>query len=396
MLHRGVIRPNNVQKKGAIIAGVEAELVKHIRATGGLSRIELAKVLTLSPSTIGVYVDRLLHEGYLVEGDRKVPCGAGRPRTTIALNPNAGQFVGVDFHAKEILAVSVDFAQNIVKQASRPVRRGERAAKVIQSVVDIVDEVVPSDRKLLLGIGIGSPGPVDLEHGTAVEYRYIRDFNDVPIVKPVMRRFNAPVYIENTANAMALAELWFGQGRDLNSFVSLWIRSGIGAGIIINRQLYSGLADGAGEIGAWRCPLYKAAPDGKLERRDETTLCDLQEIASVRAICDTLPGRWSTDRLIRAYRKQDPAAREVVNAAAGSLAWAIAQLTFCLAPERVVLAGPLADLGDDFASFLATTTAACMAPTRLHVPPVAMSTLGPFSGALGAAALVVDRWKPAR
>ena len=400
----------DVHKKSAVIAEVEAALVKHIRAADGLSRIELASALTLSPSTVGVYVDRLLREGILIDGE-KAAVGVGRPRTTVMLNPEAGQFVGVDFHADEILAISMDFAQNLVKRASQPIRRTDTVDDVVRGIVRAISEVVPSDQSRLLGIGFGCPGPVDREQGTAREYRYIRGFKNVPLVVPITKQFKVPVYIENTANAMALAELWFGQGRDLRDFACLWIRSGIGAGIVVNRKLYSGMADGAGEIGLWQCPVYRRNADGGFRPLRQDGLRELEEIASVHAMQASLtqaiasgrhseagdrPRSLDADQIIEAYRAHDSLTRTVVDAAAGSLGWAITHLLFCLAPERVVLAGPLAALGDDFLKPMLETAAQRFAPTGLPPPPIVMSTLGPFSGALGAAARVVDQWKPER
>ncbi|NQU39841.1 MAG: ROK family protein [Lentisphaerae bacterium] len=400
----------DVQKKGALIADQEAMLVKHIRAAGGLSRIELSHALTLSPTTIGAYVDRLLHEGILIEGERAAT-GVGRPRTSIALNPVAGQFIGVDFYADEILAVAMDFAQNVVAQTRHPIRRTDTAHDVVNAIVRAIEEVLPAKLLRLLGIGIGSPGPVDRSKGTAREYRYIKGFQNVPLVSPIAERFDVPVYIENTANAMALAELWFGQGRSLNSFACLSVRSGIGAGIVVNRQLYSGLSDGAGEIGFWRCPVYRATSHGSLRPIQKSGPRELEEIASVRAIHDSLAhaiaaGRRSAlgdrsrslnaEHIVDAYLAHDRLTRSVINAAAGSLGWAIAHLSFCLAPEQVILAGPLASLGDDFLNSIAQVSRACFAATGLPPPSIAMSALGPYSGALGAAALVVDQWKPTR
>ena len=405
-----MVRSNNVHKKGAAIAEVEAALIKYIRTTGGLSRIELSKALSLSPSTAGVYVDRLLREGFLLEGT-KTAVGVGRPRTTVTLNPKAGQFIGVDFYADEILAVAVDFAQNIVTETRRPIRKTDQADDVIRGIIDIIQEVIPTDKQTLLGIGIGSPGPVDRDRGIAMEYRYIPNFHNIPLVAPVARQFNVPVHIENTANAMALAELWFGQGRDVQDLACLWIRRGIGAGIIVKRQLYAGLSDGAGEIGFWRCPTYKENSNGTWHPDPDVALCELENLSSDRAIrtsiahaidsgqqsvLTNLPNALTQNGIVQAYCNNDRLTRNVIDAAASSLGWAIAQLSLCLAPERIILAGPLAELGNDFVRSVEETAVGYFASTGLKLPSIVLSTLGPFSGALGAAALVVDLWKPAR
>lgn len=402
--------PKSKRTKGAAIADVEAALIKHIRAANGLSRVELARALGLSPSTAGVYVERLIRAGYLLEG-KKTVAGAGRPRTRIVLNPEAGHFVGVDFHADEILAVAVDFAQNRSKDVTLPVKSKATARDVVCGTMRAIETVAPRNRKALLGIGIGAPGPVDRQRGVAMEYRYIRGFRDVPIVAPVAAQFPVPIHIENAANAMALAELWFGQGRGLRNLVCIWVRSGIGAGVIMDRRLYTGQDDGAGEIGFWRCPVYTTTSRGGLRVKERVGLRELEEIASVRAIRNALQdavrkgegsvlsrgskGRRS-DGIRDAYHGGDPLTRRVVTAAAGSLGWAVAHLCFCLAPERIILAGPLAELGHDFVEPIREAAAQCFAGSGMRPPEIALSTLGPLSGALGAAALCLDQWKPER
>jgi predicted NBD/HSP70 family sugar kinase len=353
----------------------------------------------------------LLHEGVLSEGPKDAPEGAGRPRTRLTLNPDAGQFVGVDFHADEILAVAVDFAQNIVKRARRPIRAGAAASRVVEGMMALIGEVMPNDSRRVLGIGIGCPGPVDREAGVALEYRHIRGLHGVPLAEPVARRFDIPTLVENTANAMALAELWFGQGRDVRHLTCLWIRSGVGAGIIVDRNLYGGWGDGAGEIGYWRCPVYEARANGVVRPLAKCGLRELEEIASVRAIRAALtasrtpakrkgpktgPRAWRIRDIAKAYREKDRFTRHVIDAAAGSLGWAVAQLALCLAPERVILSGPLAALGDDFRNTVSDVAAECFTSAGSRFPSVVLSSLGPFSAALGAAALVMDHWKPAR
>ncbi|MBN1557954.1 MAG: ROK family protein [Lentisphaerae bacterium] len=250
----------------------------------------------------------------------------------------------------------------------------------------------------VLSVGVGCPGPVDVEQGTAVEYPYIRDFHDVALVEPLAARFGIPVYIENTSNTMALAELWFGAGRELHNFVCIWIRSGVGAGLIVDRNLYRGVADGAGEIGHWRCP----ARDRNKGNGDAWR--ELQDTASVRAILRALHPDTETapaaepqvSDVLEACRRGDAQALDSIRAAAESLGWAVGHLGLVLAPEAVILAGPLTELGPVLSEPVGRIVQDLYAGWDLPIPKVLCSDLGPFSGALGAAALAVDRWKPAR
>ena len=80
-------------------AGLESDILKHVRATSGVSRIELSRALGLAPSTAGLYVERLINEGFLIESD-KLERNAGRPPMQLHLNSEGGEFVGVDFEAR--------------------------------------------------------------------------------------------------------------------------------------------------------------------------------------------------------------------------------------------------------------------------------------------------------
>src|SRR5437879_9211441 len=105
---RARARPSGRRKiKRKIIANLEAELLRRVRANEGLSRVELARQLHLAPSTAGAYVDRLIAEGFLFER-QKAERDFGRPPTLLSLNPEGGRFIGVDFEAHNIMATVVD------------------------------------------------------------------------------------------------------------------------------------------------------------------------------------------------------------------------------------------------------------------------------------------------
>src|SRR6202790_1687652 len=91
------------------MACIESEILKQVRAHPGISRIALARRLQIAPSTVGNYIGRLITEGFLVESE-KADHDAGRPPTAIRLNSEGGQFIGVDFEARNIMAMAVDFS----------------------------------------------------------------------------------------------------------------------------------------------------------------------------------------------------------------------------------------------------------------------------------------------
>jgi N-acetylglucosamine repressor len=392
-----------VKTKQKAVAALESLLIQHLQLGDGVSRIELAREMDLAPSTIGLYVDRLIDDGYLLEG-QKSPRSAGRPPTLLELNPEAGQFVGVDFEARQLTATAVDFSQQTLERRQETIRSSDNVDGVLEKIKRAISSVA-GRRRGLLGIGVAVPGSVDTKRGLAVHYEFIRGWRDVPLVDQLAQAFDVPIYLENNIRAMALAERWFGQARDVDNFVCMGIRSGIGAGVVINGQLHRGRNNLAGEIGAWSCP----TEDGKLASPTAT----LEQQASVRAILRqvtdavlagdktslVLKSNRATvtlEEMLEAARDGDLVVRQVLERTGRVLGRTISQINLLFNPEQVIIAGPLAALGNVFLARIQEVVEDLTPALHAQTPRIVASQLGEFGGALGAAAMAVHQWKPAR
>jgi len=391
------------------IACIESEILKQVRAQPGISRIALARKLRIAPSTVGNYTGRLITEGFLVESE-KADFESGRPPTAIRLNPAGGQFIGVDFEARNIMAIAVDFSDRPLKHAHKEIQKSDSVEDIIKKIEQAIEEVLPDTMARLLAIGVGVPGLVDPDQGVAVHYKYIDHWNNIPLAGPLARRFGVPVYLENNVRSMALAEQWFGQGRGINDWLCIGIRSGIGVGIVAGGQLQHGADYRAGEIGRWLCPA-SARPVAKFFRTGSPEPMELQEISSARAIVAALERARQTREqsllsasadpltfadIVRASSQRDPLTMQVVEVAAEALGWAVAQLALALNPSQVILAGPLTLLGETLLDPLRHRAEEILSAACGNVPAIINSTMGEYSGAIGAAALAVDAWKPTR
>ncbi|MGZ5565841.1 MAG: ROK family protein [Limisphaerales bacterium] len=388
-------RPGRFKIKHDSIALQQADLLRRVRTREGLSRVELARGLNLAPSTVGIYVDHLVEEGYLFEG-KATERESGRPPTILALNPHGGRFIGVDFEARNIMAVSVDFSQKPIKEFHGTISRSDSVEEILRKIECAIQEVALDDARPLLAIGVGVPGVIDPATGIAKKYKHIKGWENVPLVQRLGNKFKVPVFLENNIRTMALAELWFGQGRGLSNFICLGIRSGVGAGIIVNGEILQGANNRAGEIGEWPCALTKAtgqSGNGNFGR--------LEEIASFAAVVNsrragTTPAQPNSDvpikELVLAAQAGDREVIAVLDGAAQTFGLALNQLSCAFNPEIVILAGGLTAFGDQFLDRL-NKQLAIFAPLA-GPPKVVNSTLGTFNGALGAAALAVHEWKP--
>ena len=98
-------------------------------------------------------------------------------------------------------------------------------------------------------IGIGIPGSLDAQTDVVRHPPKFKGWNNVPLGKIVHERYEMPVWIENDANVAVLAEKWHGGGKKLKNFMYVLLNEGIGAGIVINDELYQGAYDYVGEMG---------------------------------------------------------------------------------------------------------------------------------------------------
>lgn len=385
-------------KQRAVVA-LESKMIQHLRGNEGTSRVELARAMELAPSTIGTYVDRLIEKGLLLEGEKSKP-SSGRPPIVLQLNSKAGQFIGIDFDARQLSATSIDFSQQTLRQHKQRIRESDTPESVIKKIKTAV-AAVTSSAKCVLGIGVAVPGTIDQERGIALHYGLIRNWRNVELVERLSRELGLPVYLENNIRVMALAERWFGHARGIDNFLCLGIRSGIGAGVVINGQLYQGHSNLAGEIGGWRCL------DANAKRLPGT----LEQIASTRAILEQLteavlsgkktllqtarPGKVTLDDMLKAAAENDPLVLRILHRTGRVLGGAVSQMSQLLNPELVVVAGPLAQLE---AQFLDPMRESLESSSSLHskLPQIVASQLGEYGGAYGAAAMAVHQWKPTR
>lgn len=394
------------------IANLESDILKHVRGHPGISRVALARQMGISPSTVGNYVARLCTEGFLVES-KSLITDAGRPPTALRLNSEGGQFIGVDFEAHNIMAMAIDFSDTPVKHVHKVIEGSDSVAQIIKKIEQAITEVQPENHDQLLAIGVGVPGLVDAANGVALHYKHINQWRNVALAAPLADKFKVPVFLENCVRSMALAEMWFGQGRSEENFLCIGVRTGIGAGVVAGGQLQRGAAHHAGEIGRWRFPwpasqLTRYFVNGEASKGGEA---ELEDIASVRAILEALErARQSREKstllprtgpltfadVVRAAQQRDAVTVQVIEVAADALGRAVSQLIFALDPSRVILAGPLTLLGGTLLNPLRAKVESILKASDANMPLILNSTMGEYNGALGAAALAVHEWKPAR
>jgi glucokinase len=160
-------------------------------------------------------------------------------------------YIGVDLGGTKIAVGLVNPEGQIVYQDSMPTGREREYQEIIKDMAYLTTKVIKDARVNLSdikGIGIGSPGTPDNDRGLIVYNNNLR-FRNVPIRAEMQKYIELPVFIENDANCAALAENVAGAAKGVEHSVTITIGTGIGAGIVINGQIYSGFNFAASEIG---------------------------------------------------------------------------------------------------------------------------------------------------
>ncbi|MEX2577719.1 MAG: ROK family protein [Verrucomicrobiales bacterium] len=360
------------------------QAILHVRSRRATSRRTLADVMSLSPTTAGIYVDQLIGCGYLREAGLEQG-RMGRPKRSLNTRSGAGWFAGVEFNAERVQAVRVDFSGALGASEVRPLPEGADSSRVMAEITNLVTAMRRGSSGPLLGIGLGAPGVVDPQRGVGVDYAFMPDWKDVPVADRLGRRFKVPVTVENNLRTIALAERWFGGAQQLADYLILGPRSGFGVTIVHGGSIVGGVHHAAGEVGYWPWP-------------DPGSGTRLHDRLSAPAVWRRLKGVTARARLpvdlggaLAAFADSEgPAWQELVR----DYAHVLANLQLLLDPSHCFLHGPLTALGQRFCGAVVAEMPRLAPAVRDRPLALLPSDLGDDAGALGAASLAMETWVP--
>jgi glucokinase-like ROK family protein len=223
-----------------------------------ISRAETAKRTGLNKSTVSALVDELLSEGLILEIGTGESQG-GRKPINLSIDKAIGSVIGIDLGVNYILSILTNFAGDIIWEKRIIIKNIiDSPQQKIHDLFDLINETiqhVPVTRRGIIGIGIGVPGMVNYDKGYVLSAPNLL-WENIKLKDLVEEKFNIPTLVDNEANAGAIGEKWFGLGKKASEFLYVSAGIGIGAGIVINNELYRGARGLAGEIGHMTVDLH--------------------------------------------------------------------------------------------------------------------------------------------
>lgn len=254
---------------------------------------------------------------------------------------------GADIGGTNLRVALADRSGAIISRWSCSTAGIREAEKIVQLICDGVDHLLcerSATRSSLLAIAAGAPGVTDTDRGIVIATSYLMGWKDVPLRQQLESALGVPAFVDNDVNMAAFGEARAGVAHDVDNFVFLAIGTGIGAGIVLRRQLIRGDSWRAGEVG------YMMVPGTSAEPIDPGCPGPLEAIAGGEGIRALWQSRWSatatslpfdlsTAEIITHAEMHEPLAEEVLHHATRTLAYAISNLAMILNCRLFVFGG---------------------------------------------------------
>lgn len=370
-------------------------IFERIRAEGAVSRAKIAKDLSISPASVTTQTSTLIDLG-LIQEEQLTPepseTGRGRPPISLTIRPKAHLVAGVKLSDRENTTVIYDFAGNQLASLSMKTKpRGDtretvEATAILLKAVCAIAGVELSD---LSAVCVGVPGFVVGATGI-VNWSPILVERHVPFAKAMTEAISVPVIIDNDANLVALAELWFGVGRQISDFAVVTIEHGVGMGLVLNHRLYSGARGMGMELGHTKVSL-----DGALCRCGQRGCLEayVADYALVREaalasndVNPNAPIQEVLEKLHVEAKAGNLTARSIFERAGQYLAMGMANVVNLFDPQLIILSGDRMQYDSLYSDEIFEDMKRHALNSGVTLPPVEVHAWGDLLWASGAAA----------
>lgn len=377
-----------------------AVVLEVVRTFGPVSKSDLARAARLSLVTVVEIVGQLTREG-LVRNAGEGPSTGGRPPMLVELDPQTRSAVGLEIGPRTVVAVVTDLNASIKVRVRKPSRMVEGPAAIAEQVEAVFEQILreaPEAAENSLGVGVALPAPILDSNGRVFDPPSAPKWDGLDVPELISRNFDAPVLVDNDANARALGELLFGAGRGASDMLYVIAHWGVGGALVVDGDLRRGADGGAGEIGhtvievdgprcgcggygcleafAGRAGMTRRARHAlKLAGRDRLAGVEAEDLKVRHVVEAALHGDWLAMRILEETGQY--------------LGVGIANALNFLNPEVVVLGGSTVEVGEMVMAPLTRVARRRALPGVGERTRIVKGELGEDAGAVGAASLVL-------
>ena len=327
-----VRKPEDTRIKNAIT------LLHLLLREDGISRVELSRITGLTKTTVSAIIKGFKDSSIVEESNQIFTGNIGKSPIPLHIRADAVYTIGVHLSRQRVEALLMDARMNIITSNTGEDYTRLGPEDIIDSLFIHINKMMEYAKKKEIdigAIGIGIPGPLDAQTGVVKQPPKLKGWKDIPLGSIVQKEYGIPVWIENDANVCALAEKWLGSGKNIHNFICILINEGIGAGVIINDELYQGTYDFVGEIGHFLC--YE---QGQFQY--------LEDIAGVDVLLNLANSQGlsvkSLEKMAELLQQDNQIANSIVKKVATWIGSAIVNAIHMIGPQTVFIGGKMVAL----------------------------------------------------
>ena len=319
---------------------------------------------------------------------------------------SAGVAAGVDLGGTKILSVVATEEGHVLGEDRRPTHAAEGPDAVLDRIVESLQAALAqaeTGTDGIAGVGISTPGPCDPERGIVTNAPNLPGWENIPLAAIVSERLGVPTVMENDAAAACYGEYRYGAGQGLRHIIYLTVSTGIGAGIMIDGELYGGASGAAGEVGHIIVdnagPMCNCGNRGCVEAFSSGYGIARAAAEAIRAgnspaLADIAGGETPTAEMVhQAAQEGDRASREIIERAGHHLGLGLIGMLNSFNPEALILGGGLLNMGDMYLGPALRAAREGAFEQILSDVTIVQARLGNMAGALGAMALMLRAYR---
>jgi len=405
MPHVDLQREELTEKERRII-----DILEILRRRGPLTRPDISKELGINVVTISNYIDEFVKNNLVLEKELDISEGGRRP-ALLELNPQGGYIIGVGLNLMNMVGLLMDLKGNIITK-TQIVRPKPSVKEITECLLEIIREILRRSKQYtsnIRGVGIGIAGLISKKTGSIhwpqrQDGRYSYASVDIPLLDLIEREFDLPALVENDATCACFGEYWQSLKGQFKNIVYMF--SGVGCGIIINGDIYTGTSGYAGEVSIYnykeddllKCP----EQGGCYLKRWEADLGIVDEIKSLLAkdasgaenffkLTSSSINNVDLKSVFAAAKSNDPIARLALQKGATRLGIRIAYIVNLLNPEVIIIGGGLEEAGEEFLNRVSASIKEWAFRETSENLKVIYSQLRENAVAIGAASLVTQK-----
>ena len=370
-----------------------------IRARESVARIDIAKETNISAATVTSITAELIAEGLIEETPRDPEDSTlkrGRPRVDLKIRGSSHIVAGLKFSNNKVTVAILDFVGSPVGDYERRLPSSKLdMQEFVAFTKEVLDEATRScgmEVSDLSAVGIGLAGIVDAPRGF-VHWSPQLNNRNADLRAALEAQIDLPIFLDNDANLVAMAEQWFGLGRNVSDFIVVTVGHGVGMGIVIDNQIYRGTRGCGAEFGHTKVQL-----DGALCRCGqrgclEAYLADYALLREANIAYSASDEETSAERLMALFREAkagNETAKSIFNRAGRMFAMGLANLVNIFDPALIILSGERMQFEYLYEDEVIEQVRQSVVQVDVSPPEVRIHTWGDLMWARGAAAYAME------